>query len=193
MYKLWPRQAQYMASLTFIWPLWPWPSNIPEKIFQMAFLLLEGNNCAKLFWNPCINVQVMLWTSSIHVYDHFYLYLTPVTLTFNLPKNVSNDTSPSQGQQLCQIVLKSMHYCTSYGPDKCGWTHGRTHIHRTKIVTTACMSRLPASGLDNKKGWDLHRGIFVNFHQKLVVYYVLDYFGILFILDKNSVLREFIL
>ena len=26
-------------------------------------------------------------------------------------------------------------------------------------------------------------GIFVNFHQKLVVYYILDYFGILFILD----------
>ena len=33
----------------------------------------------------------------------------------------------------------------------------------------------------------------VNFHQKLVVYYILDYFGILFILDINSVLREFIL
>ena len=32
----------------------------------------------------------------------------------------------------------------------------------------------------------------MNFHQKLVVYYILDYFGILFILDLNSVLREFI-
>ena len=31
------------------------------------------------------------------------------------------------------------------------------------------------------------------FHQKLVVYYILDYFGILFILDLNFVLREFIL
>ena len=39
----------------------------------------------------------------------------------------------------------------------------------------------------------MHRGIFVNFHQKLVVYYILDYFGILFILDLNCVLREFIL
>ena len=35
-------------------------------------------------------------------------------------------------------------------------------------------------------------GIFVNFYQKLVVYYILDYFGI-FILDINSVHREFIL
>ena len=33
----------------------------------------------------------------------------------------------------------------------------------------------------------------MNFHQKLVVYYILDYFGILFILDTNSVLIEFIL
>ena len=58
--------------------------------------------------------------------DHFDLYLTPVTLTFNLPKNVSNGTSPPQGQQLCQIVLKSMHCCTSYGLDKSGRTHGHT-------------------------------------------------------------------
>ena len=33
----------------------------------------------------------------------------------------------------------------------------------------------------------------MNFHQKLVVYCILDYFGILFILDINSVLIEFIL
>ena len=33
----------------------------------------------------------------------------------------------------------------------------------------------------------------MNFHQKLVVYYILDYFGILVILDLNFVPREFIL
>ena len=33
----------------------------------------------------------------------------------------------------------------------------------------------------------------MNFHQKLVVYYIWDYFGILFILDINSMLTEFIL
>ena len=33
----------------------------------------------------------------------------------------------------------------------------------------------------------------MNFHQKLAVYYILDYFGILFILDINSALIEFIL
>ena len=81
----------------------------------------------------------MVRTSSI--YDHFDLYLTPVTLTFNLPKIVSNGTSPPQEKQLYQIVLKSMHYCTSYGLDK----SGRTHAH------TTTMSRLPASG-STKRG-----------------------------------------
>ena len=33
----------------------------------------------------------------------------------------------------------------------------------------------------------------MNFHKKLVVYYILAYFGILFLLDLNSVLIEFIL
>ena len=33
----------------------------------------------------------------------------------------------------------------------------------------------------------------MNFYQKLVVYYILDYFGILFMLDINSVHIEFIL
>ena len=59
---------------------------LPEKMFQMAHLLLGGNNCAELFWNPCINVQVMLRTSLI--YDHFDLYLTPVILTFKLPEKM---------------------------------------------------------------------------------------------------------
>ena len=33
----------------------------------------------------------------------------------------------------------------------------------------------------------------MNFHQKLVVCYILNYFGILFILDVNCVLIEFTL
>ena len=70
--------------------------NFPEQKFQM-------NNCSKLFWNPCINVQAIVWKSSI--YDHFLI------LTFksdpNLQPtwtNVSNGTSTPQGQQLCQII-----------------------------------------------------------------------------------------
>ena len=60
-----------------------WPSsvtltvNLPEQMFQM-------NNYAKLFWNPCINVQVMAKISSI--YYHFIIWPSSVTLTFNLPE-----------------------------------------------------------------------------------------------------------
>ena len=43
------------------------------------------------------------------------------------------------------------------------------------------------------KGKRFALGYFCELSPKLVVYYILDYFGILFILDLNSVLREFIL
>ena len=72
------------------------------------------------------NSQAMLRTSSINVHYHSDVYLTPVILVSIFLKNVSNSTSPPQGQQLCQIVLKPMHSCTSYGPDKSGRTHGCT-------------------------------------------------------------------
>ena len=58
----------------------------------------------------------MARTSSI--YHHFDLYLTLLTLIFNLPKNVSNGSFPPRWQQLCKIILKSVHKCTSYGADK---------------------------------------------------------------------------
>ena len=46
-----------------------WPANgtlifnLPEQMFQMALLLLKENNCDKLFWNSCINVEVMSRTN----------------------------------------------------------------------------------------------------------------------------------
>ena len=60
--------------------------NLPEKKFQMALILLEDNNCAKLFWIPWINVHVQVTARPSSIYDHYDLYLTPVTLTFNLPE-----------------------------------------------------------------------------------------------------------
>ena len=158
--NLWPfYHLTFKCDLTF---------NLPEYMFQMAVLLLKKKNFAKLFWNPCINVDVITRTCSIT--DHFIIWPLSVTLTFNLPeemfqmallllkennrasvffmsmhkyrsfcsdklnlcdfqvwywpstylKNVSNGTS-HQGQQLCQIILKSMHDCRSYG------THALTH------------------------------------------------------------------
>ena len=148
MHQLWPGQAHFMTIFDLYLTPMTLTFNLPEQMFQMALLFLEGNNCKIILksMHKCIGYGPYKFnTCSIWPFD---LYLTPATLTFNLSKIVSNGSSPPQGQQLCQIVLKSMHYCTSYGPDKCGRTHGRTHIHWTKIVAT--MSRLPASGLDKK-------------------------------------------
>ena len=90
--------------------------NLRDKMILME-LLLKGNNCAKLFRNPCINVQVMARTSLI--YDHFDLYLTPVTLTFNLPEKIVQTALFSFEDNNCaKLFLKSMHKCTSYGLDK---------------------------------------------------------------------------
>ena len=64
-----------------------WPSsvtltiNLPEQMFQMALLLED--NCAKLFWNPCISVQVMASTyldgCTIHMRTH--IHRTEVVIT----------------------------------------------------------------------------------------------------------------
>ena len=157
-----------------------WPSSVTltfslsGEMFQMALLLFKENNCAKLFWNPYINVEVMVRTSSI--FDHFIIWPSSVTLIFNLSwemfqqlcqiilkfiykcrsygpdklnlwpfyhltfksdldfqptqTNISNCTSTSQGDQLCQTILKYMHNCRSYGPDKCGQTH---NAHTLKL------------------------------------------------------------
>ena len=92
--------------------------NLPEKNVSNGTSPPRGQQLCKIifyFLNPCINVQVMVQTSLI--FEHFDLYLTHVTLTFNLPENVSNGTLPLEGNS-CKIILKSMHKCTSYAPDK---------------------------------------------------------------------------
>ena len=60
------------------------------------------------FLNPCINVQVMARTSSIN--DHFDLDLSPVTLTFDLPKKVFQMALfLLEGNNCANLSLKSMH------------------------------------------------------------------------------------
>ena len=54
----------------------------------------------------------------------------------------------AQGEQLCQIILKSMHKCRSYGPDKSGPTHAlptrdaRTHTEMKELkLLQLCLPR----------------------------------------------------
>ena len=99
-----------------------WPSsvtltfNLRKQMFRTSLLLFEDNNCAKLIWNPCLNAPVMARTSSL--YDHFDLYLTPMTLTFSLPEQMFQMALLFLEGNNCKIILKSMHKCTGYGPDK---------------------------------------------------------------------------
>ena len=84
-----------------------------------------------------------------YVFDHFDLFLTPVTLTFNLLKKCFKWHFSSRATAVpnCFEILELLNKLWSGQIRMDGRTDGRTDIHRTKIVTT--MSRLPASGLDN--------------------------------------------
>ena len=139
MLNLWPFYHRLSSvTLTF---------NLLEQMFQMAILLFKENKCAKSFWNPCINLQDMAQTNSI--FDHFISWPPSVTLTFNLPQQMFHMALLPQGEQLCQSILKFMHKCTSYVPNKSRQmqTHimlACMHIHRTEVVTT--MSRSLQAG-----------------------------------------------
>ena len=52
---------------------------------------------------------------------------------------------------MCQILLKFMHKCRSYDPDKSGRTHASVHNARTYSLAKTAMSRFTASGLDKKE------------------------------------------
>ena len=97
-----------MTNLSFDLQVWPWPSAYLNKCFKNHATPQE-NNCAKLFWNPCINVEVMAQTSSI--YDHFIIW--PAAYL----NKCCNGTASQEGQ-LCWIILKSMRKCRSSGLDK---------------------------------------------------------------------------
>ena len=86
-----------------------------EQMFQKALLLFKENNCVKLFWYTCINVEIMARSSSIS--DLTFKCDLDLQL-FSLPKNVSNSTTTSQGEHLCKTILKSMHICRSDDPEK---------------------------------------------------------------------------
>ena len=130
MYKWQSWQAQFFYHFLISPSSVPLTFNLPEQMFQMTLLLLKDNKCDKLFWNLYINVQVMARTICLWPFYH---------LTFKCDLdfqhtwiNVSNGTFTLHGQQLCQIILKSMLKYTSYGPDKSGWmdTHAQPmHSH----------------------------------------------------------------
>ena len=43
---------------------WPWSMNLTldlsEQMIEMEHSLMTENNCAKLYWNPSVNIEVKL-------------------------------------------------------------------------------------------------------------------------------------
>ena len=106
MYHLWSGQTHLMTIFSFDRQVWTWPFNLPE---QMALQLLKDNlsnyfeiNALMFNFGPD---KLSLWPF-YHLTFKYDLDLLP-TWT-----NVSNSTSISQGHQLCQIILRSLHKCT---------------------------------------------------------------------------------
>ena len=91
-----------------------------------------------------MNVEVMAQTSSN--YDHFIICPPSETLTFN----VSNGTTTPQGEHLLKIILKSMHKCRSYGPDKLIYVTFKCDLDLKPTQTVVSNGTSPPQGL---VGW----------------------------------------
>ena len=141
MYKFQLGQAQLMIILSSDLRVWPWPSFYLNKCFKWTTVpnyFKSKHKCRS--YDPD---KLHLWPFH-HLTFKCDLVLRPTWI------NVSKGTSTPQGKQVCQIILKSMHKCISYGSDKSGQTHARTtHIlHWTEVVNYVS---LIASQLD--KNW----------------------------------------
>ena len=64
-----------------------------------------------------------------------------MTLTSTLPQQLFQMAMLLLKENNCQIILKSMHKCRSYGPDKSWRTHACMHTHGAEIETT-CLAHL---------------------------------------------------
>ena len=94
-----------MTTLKF--QMWPWPSIYLNKCFKWHCYSSKRTTVQKLFWNPWKNVEVMARTSS--VYDHFLIWPSSVTLTFNLPE---------QKFKIPLLILKE-NYCAQLFWNQC--------------------------------------------------------------------------
>ena len=82
----------------------------------MALLILKENHCAKFFMKSMHKCK----SYGQHKLNSWPFYHLTFKCDLDLKpswKNVSNGISTHQGEQLCQIILKSMHRCESYGPE----------------------------------------------------------------------------
>ena len=114
------RQAHIILTYpneTFIWHIYSWWRTIVQIYIEIHPKLLELSSGQKVYFKCDLDLGPT-W------------------------KNVSNGTSTHDRVQLCEIILKFIPNCRSYGPDEFGWMDG--HTHRRMQVTT--MFRSPQAG-----------------------------------------------
>ena len=134
LYKLCPWQAQFMTILSFDLQVWPWPSIYQPTIFVHKESesnkkkkmggggggggdeggRVDGRTDEQKSMHKCtsngpdkLNIWPF-WPS----FDPCDLNLQPTWKLFQMA------LFPLQGNNCAQLFLKSMHKCTSYGPDK---------------------------------------------------------------------------
>ena len=105
--------------------------DLSQQTFRMTLVLIKYNNCAKLFSNLSINVEVMHWTRSILLFD-LQLWPWPWTCITII---ISHDTSTHQEEQLCQVIFKSIHKCRSYAPDKVNFVVWPSNVNLTLDIS----------------------------------------------------------
>ena len=119
--------------------VWPWPSTYLNKFIK---------------WTTVPNKIILKSMHKCRSYGpHKHSFWPFYHLTFKCDldlqptwTNVSNGISTPRGQQLCQYILKSMHKCTSHGPDKSRCMDlMHTHTHTLSKAATA-ISRSPQVG-----------------------------------------------
>ena len=73
---------------------------------------------------------------------------SPHDLTFDLPERIFEVAHLHVVEELCQNILKSIHNCRSYGPDKFGQTDAHTNagMHEHQTIIVRIMSCSPQAG-----------------------------------------------
>ena len=117
--------------------------DLPEGMFQMAHLHVMENNCVKLAWNQSTIIEVMVQT---YLDGRMHIHRTDIVTI------MSNACTNTQGMFQMAHLHVMENNCV-----KLAWNQstiievmvqtyldGRTHIHRTVIVTI--MSRPPQAG-----------------------------------------------
>ena len=161
------RCTSYSPDKLNIWPFWhlfdpcdlalqPTWQNVSNSTFpswgqQLCKIILQSMHKCTSYGPDKLNIWL------------FKMYLTPVTFTFILPKNVSNGTFPSWGKQLCKIILKSMHKCTSYGPHKLDIWHFDLHV--ISVTLTFNLPKNVSNGTFPPRGQQLCKIIIESMHK----------------------------